>query len=147
MYNLLEYSGNYSRTSGSSWNYNRDKIYSVDDNASEGKSFKFKYKAKIVRRTYAWPPQFGKPWNTDQSAQSPVPTVNVEVTLPLKYLNNFKRSLNLPLINCEVELDLSQTKNSVLIETNNITGVDCKITTTKLYDPVATLSINNDINL
>ena len=49
MYNLLEYSQNYSMTSGSPWNYYRDKIDGVDDNASDGKSFK--YKIQIVGKS------------------------------------------------------------------------------------------------
>ena len=46
MYNLLKYSQNYSMTSGSLWNYYRDKTDDVDDNASDGKSFE--YRTKIV---------------------------------------------------------------------------------------------------
>ena len=42
MYNLLEYSQNYSMTSGNSWNYCRGEIDYVDDNVSDGKSFKYK---------------------------------------------------------------------------------------------------------
>ena len=53
MYNLIEYSQNYSMTSGSLWNYYRDEIDNVDDNASNGKSFK--YKTKIIRETEARP--------------------------------------------------------------------------------------------
>ena len=49
MYNLLEYGPNYSMTLGSLWNYNRDKINDVDDNASDGKSFE--YKTKMVGNT------------------------------------------------------------------------------------------------
>ena len=49
MYNLLEYSQNYSMTSGSFWNYYRDEIDDVNDNASDGRSFK--YKTKIVGKT------------------------------------------------------------------------------------------------
>ena len=49
MYYLLEYSQNYSITSGSLWNYYRDEIDDVDYNASDGKSFK--YKTKIVGKT------------------------------------------------------------------------------------------------
>ena len=52
MYNLLEYSPNYSMTSGSLWNYiERDEIDGIDDNASVGKSFK--YKTQIIRKTEA----------------------------------------------------------------------------------------------
>ena len=47
MYNLLEYSQNYSMTSGSLWSCYRDKIDDVDDNASNGKSFEYKTKMKM----------------------------------------------------------------------------------------------------
>ena len=49
MYNLLEYSDKYSMTSGGLWNYHRDKIDGVDDDASNGKSRK--YKTKIMQQT------------------------------------------------------------------------------------------------
>ena len=106
----------------------------INNNASEGKSFQ--YKTKITGKT---PPQRGNEGDADRPARPPVPTLNVEVTVPLKYLNNFWKSLNLPLINCAVELDLSKewTKECVLLERkNNITGIDFKITSTKLCFPV-----------
>ena len=50
------------------------------------------------------------------------------------------------MINCEIELDLSWTKDCVLIEqNNNITGVHSVITSTTPYVPVVTLSINDNI--
>ena len=42
--------------------------------------------------------------------------LHAEVVVPLKYLSNFWRYLDLSLINCEVELDLSWTKTCVLSE-------------------------------
>ena len=110
MYNLLQYSQNSSMTSGSLWNYYGD-ITDVGDNASDGKSFI--YKTKIVGNT----PE--RPGNEGDANRLPVPTLNVEVTIPLKYLSNFLKSLDLPLINCEIELDLTWTKDCVLIEQNN----------------------------
>ena len=84
MYNLPEYSHNYSMTSGSLWNCYRDKIVDADvnDNASDGKPFE--YNTKIIGETPERPPQPGNPGNADQSAQPPVPSLNVEVTIPLK---------------------------------------------------------------
>ena len=142
MYNLLEYNQNYSMTSGSLWNYYRDETDNVDDNASDDKSFN--YKTKIVRKTPQSPERPGNEGDADQPLQPAVPTLNVEVTMPLKYLSNFWRLFYLPLINCEVELDLSWTKDCVLIEhCNNITGVNFMITSTKLYVPVVALSKND----
>ena len=61
-------------------------------------------------------------------------------------MSNFWRSLDLPLINCEIELDLKWTKNCVSIEEDNhITVVSFMITNTKLCVPVVILSINDNI--
>ena len=72
----------------------------------------------------------------------------VKITVPLKYLSNFWRSLEMPLINCEVELSLSWIENCVLSGGENIdnagavanagTAATFKITDTKLYVPVVT---------
>ena len=59
MYNLLEYSRSYSKASGSLWNYYRDEIDEVDDNALDSTSFQ--YKTKIVRETSERPPLRGNP--------------------------------------------------------------------------------------
>ena len=89
MYILLEYSDNYFMTSGSLWNYYRDKTDDVDDDAWEDKSFK--YKIKIIEKTEVWPP---------------VTPLNTKVNIPHKCLSNFWRSLDIFLINCEVEIYL-----------------------------------------
>ena len=95
MYNLLEYSHSYFMTSGSLWKYFRDEIDNVDDNASDDKSLK--NKTKIVGQSLDRPPR--PPPNPDGSQPSqpewpPQPPVlstalNVEVTIPLKYLSFF----------------------------------------------------------
>ena len=99
---------NYSKTSRSLWNYCTDQIDNISDNASDGKSFI--YSTKIVRKTPA------PPGNEGAANLPEVPTLNVKVTKSLKYLNNFSRFLDLPMINCETELDLSWKKYFVLIE-------------------------------
>ena len=135
MYNLSEHSQNHSIKSERSWNYYRDKI---DVDVSDVTSFK--YKTKIVGKTPEIPPQPGNAGDANWA------TLNVEVTIPLKYLSNFWRFLDLPLIKCEVELDLPWAKNCVLIEHINTAGVKFMITCTKLYVPVVILSINDNIN-
>ena len=91
MYNLLEYSQNYFMTSGSLWNCYRDEIDDADDNASDGKSFK--YKTKILEKTPERPPQPDPGQAGNQPLRPPVPALNVEVTIPLKYLSNVWRFL------------------------------------------------------
>ena len=78
-------------------NHYRDKIDDTDDNASDRKSFE--YKTKIVGYTLE------RPGDEGDANRPPVPTLNVEVTIPLKCLSNFWKSLDLPLINCEIELE------------------------------------------
>ena len=92
MYNLIEYSDNSSTTSGSLWQYYKD---DPNDNLANSKSFK--YKVKIMGKT----PQDGN-------------TEDVEILVPLKYLSNFWRTLEMSLINCEVELILTWSKNCVI---------------------------------
>ena len=87
---------------------------------------------------------------------------DVKVVVPLKHLSNFWRSLNIPLINCEVELILTWFKNCILIgkltresdynspidrKTDNPENAVFEIKDTKLYVPVVTLSKENDIKL
>ena len=78
MYNLLEYSQNYSMTSGSLWSYYRDKI---DDNDYLSDRKLFKYKAKLVGKTPEIPPQPGNPGDANRPARSTVPTLKVEFTI------------------------------------------------------------------
>ena len=70
-----------------------------------------------------------------------------EVVIPLKHLSNFWRSLDIPLINYEVELILTWTKDCILADmtaaNNPPTGLEFQITGTKLYVPVITLSKKN----
>ena len=61
--------------------------------------------------------------------------------VPLKYLSNFWRTLEMPLINCEVNLILTWSSTCVLVVTNNVSqNATFAITDTKLYVPVVTLS-------
>ena len=114
MYNLLEYSQNYSMTSRNLLNYYRGEIHDADDNTSNGKSFK--YKTKIVGKTEARPDRPPQPGPDDDGNprprpnQPPIPPLNTEAVVLLKNLSNFWRSLDLPLINSETELDLKSTK-------------------------------------
>ena len=139
---------------GSLWKYYRDKIDDVDNNASDLKLFK--QKTKVTGKTEGGPARSViPPVNLDEfqpprSALPAIPPLNTEVTIPLKYLSNAWRSLNLPLINCEVDLDLKWSKNCVLIEENDhITSISFIITSTKLeifqFMFVVTLSINGSI--
>ena len=129
LYNLIEYSDNYAKTTGSLWQYCKDiparnaatdEIIAFDAN---NLTDSFKFKAKITGET------------GDDG------TKDVEIIVPLKYLSNFWRTLEMPLINCEVNLILTWSSNCVIasvIVANQ--AVTFAITDTKLYVPVVTLS-------
>ena len=123
MYNLIEYSDNYSKTSGCLWQYYED---DPNDNLENSESFKFK--AKITEKTRA----AGN-------------TKDAETIVPLKYLSNFWRTLEMPLINCEVNLILTWSKYCVI--TISAGEEKFAITETKLYVPVVTLSTNDHAKL
>ena len=72
-------------------------------------------------------------------------TKDVEIIVPLKYLSNFWRTLEMPLINCEVNLELTWSKDCVI--TNSTGEGKFQITETKLYVPVVTLSTQNNAKL
>ena len=117
MYNLIEYSDNYAKTSGSLWQYFRDEP--DGDNIEDSESFK-----STIKIT-------GKTPNNDNEK-------DVEIMVPLKYLSNFWRTLEMPLINCEVNLIL--TWSSTCVITNSRGAGTFGITDTKLNVPVVTLS-------
>ena len=145
MYNLLEYSKNYKKTTGSLWNYNRDE----PSNPLSSNSESFKYKTSITGNTY----NVGngeEGYDANQVGKN-----ETEVVIPLKHLRNFWRSLNIPLINSEVELIQTWSKNCVLVDMteNQLANpaivapieLNFKITDIRLYAPVVILSKENDI--
>ena len=151
MYNLLEYSKNYEKNSGSLFNYYRDepsetRIGAANNaiNISIRNSKSFDYKTKIIGSLDA-----GEDEKED-----------ITIAIPLKYLGNFWRSLDIPLINCEITLISSWYKECVLIRRafrgppaaaanliNSPTDAKFEITDCKLYVPVVTLSAQNDNKL
>ena len=124
MYNLLEYSENYRKTIGSLYNYYRDEL-SDDandnnfDNIKVVNSEAFKYKNKIIGNTYDVDARIPNPDGAGQ-IDNPIYIANkngtqeVELAIPLKYLRNFWRVLNIPLISCEVSLELKWDKNCII---------------------------------
>ena len=94
MYNLIEYSDNYAKTTGSLWQYCKDiPALNANDEITDftggNTTDSFNFKAKVTGQT------------EDNG------TKDVEIMVPLKYLSNFWRTLEMPLINCEVNLILT----------------------------------------
>ena len=92
MYNLIEYGDNYSKISGSLQQYHKD---DPNDNITQSESFKSK--TKITGKT----PAAGN-------------TKDIEIIVPLKYLCNFGRTLEMPVINCKVNLILTWSPTCVI---------------------------------
>ena len=159
MYNLLEYSKNYRKTIGSLHNYYRDELTNHNNNNFANRnvfhSNTFKYKNKIISNTY----------NVDEGADvydaNKNGTQEIDLAIPLKYLGNFWRALNIPLISCEVSLELKWNKNCVITSLKERqvdagpppvlhgapTGANLAINDCKLYIPVVTLSKDDEIKL
>ena len=153
MYNLTEYSDNYSDTSGSLWGFIRDKEANnanvANNNSDNNKNnnnnnnnnnnfFSSKYKANFIG-------------NTKANGTKKV----VKIGVPLKYLSNFGRSLEMPLIDFKVELSLGWIEECILTtaeigDNADATGADSatfKITDAKLYVPVVTLLTEDSVKL
>ena len=125
MYNLIEYSNNYQDSSATLYQYKRDGPPEGDPipNLAVDNSRSFKYKVNLL----------GNP-----VLDGAIAKINVKVVLPLKYLSNFFRSLEMPLINCKIKLNLTWKKECVL--STDAGDAVFIINDTKIYVPVVTLS-------
>ena len=111
------------------------------DNVNTNDSSLFKYKSNLL-----------KGLTTRDIAANVNPDIanahrlftNAKTVVPLKYLSNFFRSLEMPLINYKIHLELSWTKNSVMSSVT--TATTFQITSKKLYVPVVTLSTKDNLN-
>ena len=124
MYNLIEYSNNYQDSSATLYQYKRDEPPEANaiDDLTVDNSNSFKYKVSLL----------GNPVVADNIAKR-----SVKVVVPLKYLSNFFRSLEMPLINYKIKLNLTWKKECVL-STDACNAVFI-INDTKMYVPVVTL--------
>ena len=150
MYNFLEYSKNYRKTTRSLWNYYRDEpnngaVGNINYSIKNSKSFD--YKTSI----------------TGKLEGNNVEKDDIEIVVPLKYLGNFWRTLDVLLINCEISLTLTWSENCVITSKatreadadadpavagiNTPTGTSFKITNCILYVPAIALSAENDNKL
>ena len=126
MYNLIEYSDNYSDTSGSLSHFKKDEITNNADVSNDNVP-SFESKVHLIG-------------NTENNG-----TKNgVKIAVPLKYLSNFWRSSEMPLIKCKVELSLKRYERYLLTAANTATFT---ITDAKRYVPIVTLLIEDNSEL
>ena len=164
MYNLLEYSKNYRKNIGSLYNYYRDELNDDTNlnnfaNNNVVSSNSFQYKNKIIGNTYnvdsTIVPAAGgaRVANPNYDANN---SGKIELAIPLKYFGNFWRALDIPLISCEVSLELKWNKTCVItsqqigvnLDRGNTvapTNATLAINDCKLYIPVVTLSKDDEI--
>ena len=141
MYNLIEYSHNFSKTCGSLWQYCKEipaenRNGNIVDFSGANATDSFNFKTKITGQT------------ADNNNGNIAGRVDVKIMVPLKYLSNFWRTLEMPLINCEVELILTWSARCVIIYTDVNNQVPTfTITETNLYVPVVTLSTQDNEKL
>ena len=140
MQNSIENSSNYSETTGSLWFYSKDEATDFNADIANINNFKsFMYKAKLLE-------------NTETDGETGI-LKSATIAVPLKYLSNFCRSLEIPLINCKIELKLKLTNYCV----SSAAGADnandkddsiiFAIKDTILYVPVVILSARDNQNL
>ena len=136
MYNLIEYSDNYHDSSATLYQYKRDEPPEADpiNVLTVNNSDSFKYKVHLLGN----PNTVVTPAPAAGGNPNGISTLSVKVVLPLKYLANFFRSLEMPLINCKVKLNLTWKKECVL--STNAGNAVFIINDTKLYVPVVILS-------
>ena len=125
MCNLIEYSDNYQDSSATLYHYKRDELPAADAVAdlAANNSNSFKYKISLLG---------------DPVLNGAIAKRNVTVVVPLNYLSNFFRSLEMPLINCKIKLNLTWKKECVL--STDAGDAVFIINDTKMYVPVVTLS-------
>ena len=130
MYSLLEYSDNYQHSTGTLYQFKRDEP--PDDNADvANNTSSLMYKSKLIS-------------GTDDNNVN-----NVKLVVPLKYVSSFFSSLEMPLVNCKIDLELTWHKDCMIPCVNAAAGqvVSFMITNTKLYVLVVTLSTKDNNNL
>ena len=165
MSNLLEYSKNYKKTTGSLWNYYRDKPSHFSANNYNANSItnseSFNYESSITGKNSSENQENGE--NAEQ--ENTKTKTNLKIFVSSKHLCNFWRTLNMSLINCEVSLALTWFENCVFTdittkvavdaqgnnpartEINSPTNATFKKADIKLYVPVVTLSTQDNNKL
>ena len=148
------------------WNYYRDELTDETNNNNDPNknvinSKSFKYKTSSTGSTYNVPRRItdadDNPANNPNYDQNKRGTKEVEIAVPSKHLGNFGKSLNIPLVNCEVSLTLSWSETCVITSNekrilvsgepnrgDSPTNAVFKVKDCKLCVPVATLSAEDN---
>ena len=135
MYNLIEYSKNCSKTSGGLWQYYRDESFINNDGIvidvlDDPDSASFKYKQKTTDQTENYGSKY------------------VQIMAPWKYSSNYWRSLEMPLINCKINIFLTWSEECIIVTKDcGDQKPEFTIRYTKHYVPAVTLSAHDNEKL
>ena len=132
IHNLIRCSDNYSDTSGSLWQFKKDEVLTNNADLTINNSQSFKYKADLV----------GKTKNAKDGSSF---VKDTKIVVPLKYLSKFWRSLETPLFNCKVHLELNWIEGCILSSAGD--SGKFEITDVKLHVPIVPLSTKDSANL
>ena len=127
MYNLIEYSDNFLDSTASLYHFKRQEPLPNNADLTINDSSSFKYKSNLLENAIA--EGNNAVWK------------NAQNIVPLKYVSSFFRSLELPLINTKLYIELNYTNNSVISDAAGDSTF--KITKIELYVPVVTLKIED----
>ena len=140
MYNFIEHKSKNSDTAGSLWFYSKDEVTNFEADIANTNAFKsFEYKTKLFE-------------NTVRDGNNSF-LKNALIAVSLKYLSNFWQSLEVPLINCTIELKIRWMKHCVLASAGtenddaNSNNIIFTIKDTKLYFRVVTFSAKDNQKL
>ena len=129
---MIEYSDKYSDTSGSLWQFKRDEVPANNADLTIKNSQSFKHKAALVAKTA----------NHNDRKSS---VKDGKIVAPLKYLSNFWRSLEMPLLNCKEHLKLNWIEDCILSSARD--SAKFEITDPKLHVPIVNLYTKDSVNL
>ena len=125
---MIEHSDIYSDASGSLWQFKKDEAPVNNADLTIDNSQSFKYKAALVGET-------------KDAVGGNSFVKNTKIVVPLKYLSNFWRLLEMPLINCKIHLELNWIEDCIS------SSAIFKTTDAKLHVPIVTLSTKDNVNL
>ena len=148
LYNMLEYSDRYADFTGSLYQYKRPEPR--DNNGNVGNLgttlSSFKYQPGLVQKQLTTPNSENVPANTDPNfANAHKIWKNIKIVVPVKYISNLFRNLELPLINTKLYVELNWKKYSVLCNQNK--NSIFQITKGELYILNVTLNTENNNKL
>ena len=148
LYNILEYSDNYADTTGSLYQYKRPEPRDANGNVVNLATTlsSFKYQLGLVQKQLTTPNSENVPANIDPNFDNAHRIwKNIKIVVPLKYLINFFRNLELPFIITRLYMELNWKKYSVLCNQNQ--NSIFQITKSELYIPIVTLNTENNNKL